>query len=79
MHVNIEEWRPIDYKRRLEKELGKDFRSGVLLILYRVGLRVLWHSITTGGIRLTPPTQTPIYWSQVANKEEKKAGFKRAI
>jgi len=37
------------------KRFGTGFCSGALLILYRVGLRVLWHSITTGGVNLTAP------------------------
>jgi len=41
------------------KERTKSFwnrsLSIALLILYRAGLRVLWHSVTTGGVKLTPP------------------------
>jgi len=35
--------------RRGRRGFGTDFRSGVLLLQFRVGLRVLWHS--TGGVK----------------------------
>jgi len=41
--------------RREQRDFGVGFRSGVPLILYRAGLRVLWHSITTGGVKFTAP------------------------
>jgi len=41
--------------RKGRRDFGTDFLSIALFILYRAGLRVLWHSITTGGVKLTPP------------------------
>jgi len=43
------------FRLRGQGGLGTGFLSIALLILYRAGLRVLWHSITTGGVKLTPP------------------------
>jgi len=36
---------------REQRGSGAGFLSIALLILYRAGLRVLWHSITTGGVK----------------------------
>jgi len=42
--------------RKGRRGSGAGFLSIALLILYRAGLRVLWHSIT-GGVKLTAPTE----------------------
>jgi len=41
--------------RRERKDFGTDFRIIVPLIPYKVGWRVLWCSITIGGVNLTVP------------------------
>jgi len=45
------------FKKRT-KSSGAGFLSMVLLILYRAGLRILWLSTITGGVKLTPPEKT---------------------
>jgi len=41
--------------RRERKDFGTDFLSTALLIQFKAGWRVLWCSITIGGVNLTAP------------------------